>query len=101
MADGGDGGLIQADANFAASATDVPLTGMLTAVVIERGQAHQSGNGLPVAAPQLGQMGDECSRHLRADAGDGLQDLVAGLEGRGAAMSRSMRCSRSLIWLSR
>jgi hypothetical protein len=36
MADGGDGGLIQTDTNLPASAADVPLTGMVATVVIER-----------------------------------------------------------------
>ena len=59
--DGCDGRLIETDTNLSAAAADVALTRMIATVVIERGQANESGNGLAVVLTQFGEMGDERS----------------------------------------
>ncbi len=81
MADRGDGGLVETDADLGASAADVADAGVFAAVVVEGGQADEGSDRLAVFLPQLRKVGDEGAGHLGADAGDGLQDLVAGFEG--------------------
>ncbi len=46
MPDGRDRRLIQAQANLAASAADVSLARVFAAVIVERGQAYESRDGL-------------------------------------------------------
>ena len=51
------------------------------AVVVVRGQADQRGDPLARPLTQLRQVGQECPRHLRADADNRLQHLVPDPEG--------------------
>ncbi len=80
VADGGDGGLVQCDPDFAASAADVSDAVGGAAVVGEGSQADEGGDGLSRTLSEFGQVHQEGTGHLGADADDGLQDGVFGFE---------------------
>ena len=83
IADGGDGSLVESDTNFAAATTDVSDAVDGAAVVGKRSQADECGDGLSGSIAELGQVNQEGARNLRADADDGLENFVLGLEGLG------------------
>src|SRR5262245_14249519 len=59
MANGGDGGLVEADADLGPATADVAGSGVFAAVVVEGSEADESGDRLPVVLPQLRKVGDE------------------------------------------
>ena len=83
MTNGRDRRLIHADSHFAASSPDMSLAGVVAAVIVERGQPRQGCDGLAREQAQLLQVDKQYAGHLRPDARDGLQNLVACLKDRG------------------
>ena len=83
VADGGDGSLVESNADFATATADRADVADGAAVVGVRSQADQSSDGLSAALAEFGQVNQEGSRNLRADANDGLENVVLGLEGFG------------------
>ena len=81
VTDGSDGGLVECDADFGATAADVSDAAGGSAVVGEGSEADEGGDGSPRSLSEFGQVHQEDAGDLRADADDGLEDFVFGFEG--------------------
>src|SRR5262249_17437575 len=83
VTDGGNGRLIERDADFAATAADVADAGGGSAVVSEGSEANKGGDGSSSPLSKFGQVNQEGAGNLGTDADDGLKDFVFGFEGFG------------------
>jgi len=80
---GREGGHVEDVPDLDPAAPDGPMAVEATAVPVQRGQADQGGDLASVELSEFGQVSQQTSGRLLADAGDGPEQLVFGLpEGR-------------------